>query len=161
MSSFIYGDLVFQTKLPFDELCNFAESLRAHNISTMHLKFGGNVSNQYLRSCPLDVACLQYEITDSILQNTANEIIAPSTYCDVAPLNERINSMERFVRSAFMHPGVSALYLNLNVGQYDKDPLLECGVSDFAAKLLHLFLEDPTGGDVRGRLLVTPASSLN
>ena len=45
MSSFVYGDLVFKTKLPFAELCNFAESLRAYNIGAMHLKFGGNVSN--------------------------------------------------------------------------------------------------------------------
>ena len=156
MSSFVYGDLVFKTKLPFAELCNFAESLRAYNIGAMHLKFGGNVSNQYVRSCPFDAACLQYEITDSILQNTADEMIAPATYRDVAPLSERIDSMERFIRSAFSYSSVLSLYLNLNVDQYDETHLQRCCIEDFSTYYRKLFLEEPLDGDLHARILITP-----
>lgn len=154
MSSFIYGDIVFKTKIPFAELRGFAE--RLHNTGAMYLKFGGNVSNQYVRSCPPDAVCLQFEITDSILQNTADEMLAPATYCEAAPLGERIDSMEKFVRSVFSCASVLALYLSLNAEQADKARLQRCRVEDFSACCRRLFSEEPVGGDVCAKILITP-----
>lgn len=154
MSSFVYGDIVFKTKIPFAELCGFAE--RLHNTGAMYLKFGGNVSNQYVRSCPPDAVCLQFEITDSILQNTADEMLAPATYREVAPLGERIDRMEKFVRSVFSCASVLALYLNLNAAQADKARWQRCRVEDFSACYRRLFSEEPAGGDICAKILITP-----
>lgn len=76
MSMFVFGDIV---------LCQCPKNIEqiATEISTsalslgLYVKFGGNVSNQYIRIAGMDEFSLPFEITDSIVDNTATLLFAP------------------------------------------------------------------------------------
>ncbi len=76
MSMFVFGDIVLCQRPKNIEQIATEISMKALSCG-IYTKFGGNVSNQYIRVADKDEFSLAFEITDSIVDNTATLLFAP------------------------------------------------------------------------------------
>ena len=142
MSCFLTGEIVFAKKQDFEFLTNYAKDIARETEDMFHVKFGGNVSNQYLPAVS-DRPVLAFEITDSLLENTADALLAPMTVLDAAPWDQRVNGLQKFVNQTLAGPETEKLVLNvcLTPGDLLTDAVqVNCKAPDFPAALEEVFI---------------------
>lgn len=164
MSCFLFGDLVsFTTRPSFEGACEMAKTLLRCGSGTFYLKFGGNVSHRSTAVFPGQITGgwhLSYEITDSILENTADRLASPKTCTDAEPWNVRKASLLSFVHAALALPGIEGMTLNLNLEEsLLLDPSLAhiCRIEDLGDLLEAVFSEDRPYLDPTARIWIHPA----
>ena len=167
MSCFLFGDLIsFTTKPSFEEACEIAKELLRQGDGSYYVKFGGNVSNQYIATFPDEIAGnwhLPYEITDSILENTADCLVSPKAYADGRTWNARKASIISFVQTALAISGIDGVTLNLNMERtLLSDPFLKhfCSIESLADLLETVFSENRPYLDPTARIWISSAESL-
>lgn len=117
MSMFLFGDIICSRNTSFFEVCKAAKKIYAFNSDSINIKFGGNVSNQYFSLISSDSLKVPYEITDSIMENTADMLLAPRTYEGIPTWAIRMGYIEKFTHSVFMFTEVEILTMSINMEQ--------------------------------------------
>lgn len=133
MSQFLTGDIILAGTQPVDATVSLVTRIYEKNKSRIHIKFGGNVSNQYFRTAS-ERNAISYEITDSILENTAEGLLAGKYVENVPEWSARLRILNAFVCSIFEEPSAARLIMNINItGQQDiSDAIcLTCKCADF------------------------------
>lgn len=115
MSMFLFGDIICCKDTSFFETCEAAKKIYAFNSDTINIKFGGNVANQYFSLVSSDSLKIPYEITDSIMENTADMLLAPKTYEGIPIWAIRMGYIEKFMRSVFMFTEAEMLTMSINM----------------------------------------------
>lgn len=125
MSMFVFGDIVLSRTHGEPERIATEIGTQAGALG-IYMKFGGNVSNQYIRVADRDVPALAFEITDSIVDNTATLLFAPLgveavTYGDDAhcPRPDRIQRITSLLAGIVDRADVNKVILNMGVAADD------------------------------------------
>ena len=134
MSVFLTGILYFRRELPFEEIIRFAERISLDNSGSFYVKFGGNVALPRIQMPP---ATLAYEITNSIIENTAEEIAAPKEYLYLAPWEQRREKLNQFVCSVFSCEEITEMTMDIDAesGDCSEDDFIVCRQSEFRREL--------------------------
>lgn len=134
------GEILLGKRWPFEDLAFLARQILEENLSMINVKFGGNVSNQYFKTTS-ELFTLPYEITDSILENTADCLIAEKTIENVLPWEKRIHTLDSFVKSV-LSKNIAGVVMNINVdkAEWPSDTvILTCNSNDFIEKIDDLY----------------------
>lgn len=140
MSQFVMGEILLGKRWPFEDLAFWARQILEENLSMINVKFGGNVSNQYFKTTS-ELFTLPYEITDSILENTADCLIAEKTIENVLSWEKRIHILDNFVKSV-LSKDISELVMNIDVDKaaWPSDTvIITCSGDDFMEKIDGLY----------------------
>lgn len=154
MSMFLFGDIVFRNQnVDIEEYAR--EILNVVSRNDVFIKFGGNVSRMYVRTAPADILSLAYEITDSIVCNTADVLLA-TEYCmnyngySLLPWYERMSALKGFI-VAGMTAEVAEIIMNLGVSNVleANEYSSSCKISTFISTMQHVYQSrktvDPIG----------------
>ena len=122
MSMFVFGDIILNQGDIDLECVALDFSRTAHSLS-IHMKFGGNVSNQYIQIAPSGKNKLPFEITDSIIENTAtllfalpNENIYEGSTCLInRPWAKRMAAIQSLLSYILMQKWVVGMTLNIGI----------------------------------------------
>ena len=134
------GEILLGKRWPFEDLAFLARQILEENLSMINVKFGGNVSNQYFKTTS-ELFTLPYEITDSILENTADCLIAEKTIENVLSWEKRIHILDNFVKSV-LSKDISELVMNIDVDKaaWPSDTvIITCSGDDLMEKIAGLY----------------------
>ena len=134
------GEILLGKRWPFEDLAFLARQILEENLSMINVKFGGNVSNQYFKTTS-ELFTLPYEITDSILENTADCLIAEKTIENVLSWEKRIHILDNFVKSV-LSKDISELVMNIDVDKaaWPSDTvIITCSGDDFMEQIDGLY----------------------
>lgn len=134
MSAFLTGIVYFRRELPFDEIVQLAKRISLDNLDSFYVKFGGNVAQPRVQMPP---ATLAYELTNSIIENTAEEIVAPKEYLYLVPWEQRRDRLYRFVCSVFSCEEITEMTMDIHAapGDRSEDDFIVCRKSEFCREL--------------------------
>lgn len=122
MSMFAFGDIVLcQNHGSIETIAT--EISRAVLFCGIYMKFGGNVSDQYIRVASKDDFALAFEITDSIVDNTATLLFSPqATHVCISDdcvanrhCSNRISTMTSLLEFIVTRADVRKVILNIGV----------------------------------------------
>lgn len=145
MSLFVFGDIVFRDA-PVNLVVTAKHIDGIVQNSGFYMKFGGNVSNQYFKS--VSQASLGFEITDSIVDNTASCLFAGPNQTffindaelEIAPWEERISAVSHVLREILSMKDVDHIILNIGIDSLEemRQQSVPCTVSALSDVLLEL-----------------------
>ncbi len=144
MSMFLFGDIVFRNQnVDIEEYAR--EILNAVTRNDVFIKFGGNVSRMYIRTAPINTFSLAYEITDSVVCNTADALLA-TEYCinyngySLLPWYERMSALKEFI-VAGMTAEVAKIIMNVGVSTIleANEYSCSCKISSFISTMKRVF----------------------
>lgn len=151
MSIFAFGDIVL-SNCDIDTISLATKIADIAATEKVYMKFGGNVSNIYFRVAEEQLPCLQFELTDSIVENTA-ELLFALPNCELyinddllpnRPWNQRMDSVSKLIRQILELNFVDEVILNIGVESFVdiQGHNKVCSYSTFQSVLTELYNED-------------------
>ena len=165
MSIFAFGD-IFLSDWSIDTIPLATKIANIAVTKNVYMKFGGNVSNVYFRVAPKQLPCLQFELTDSIVENTA-ELLFALPNCEIymndnllpnRPWNQRMDSVSQIISQIVSLDSVNEVILNVGV-----ESIIDiqghkkfCSCLTFQSVLMELYNEDRDTCDPCGSIHILP-----
>jgi len=113
--------------------------------SKLGCKLGGNVScevaDNYKKE--LDKYSIPFELMDTPLDTMSDDMFYYELYDEQSPcLNERMNTIEAFLREIYASDEVEQIILDINYLDGFKEKTIKIGIEGFAKKMVELYITE-------------------